>query len=615
MNSDSSTHFLTGIDTVPALLARRVALTPNKPAHFTRDDSGAWRPTTWSQLATDIEQVAAGLTELGLAQGERIAILANTSQDWEICQIAAFQIGMTVIGIDPHYPAEQINRILSELRPAALVAGDDSLLQRVDPAMRARLRLVLMTGERAVSDGIVTLARLKHRHGAARTTDRAAPVRGDDPAIIVFSSGTTGVPKPIVYTHAQICMACQAFVEALENIDDGCSLVCWLPLANLFQRVINYCGIIKGAVTYIVTDPRLVMDCVREANPQVFFAVPRFCERLYAGVEDVVAKLPKPIAAVIRGGLAANIRESHLAAAHIPVPLGTRLFALVARHTVLKRLRRIMGRELKYIVSGSAPCPKWLLDTFAALGMPILEAYGQSENIIPIAANVWSARKTGTVGRPLKCNQVRLSAEGVVEVRGPGVFRADLAENRARPALTPDGYLATGDLGEFTADGFLTLTGRQAEVFKTANGRWAAPSDIEAALRRVRYVDQVAVLARDGATILAILVISAPAYTGGGTSGAPGGGDLDLRAPQAQERIRGDVVREVAALAPALWPRGLLLTTRPFSVEGGELTTNFKLRRAAIGRKYESPLGGLIDEIHRSGSTSSGGDQIRIHVL
>jgi long-chain acyl-CoA synthetase len=604
-------HFFAGLDTVPALLAKRAALTPGKPAHFTQDKSGAWQPTSWSELAAIIGRVAAGLADLGLREGERVAILAGTSQDWEACQIAALQLGATVIGIDPYYPAEQVNRIISELKPTALVAGNHSLLERVVPAVRAQLRMVLMIDDSAADNGVVSLATLKNSDEKAHARRPAAPIRGDDPAMIFFSSGTTGTPKPVVYTHAQVCLACRAILEAFEDIEEGCHLVCWMPLANPFQRIINFCGFVKGAVTYIVNDPRLVMECVPVANPHVFITVPTFCERLYAGINDNVSKLPKPIGALIRGGIAANVRENSLKAAGSSVPLSTQLFAALARRTVLKRLRGVMGSNLKYIVSGSAPCSAWLLDTFAAIGIPILEAYGQSENIIPIAANVRSANKPGTVGRPFKYNEVRLSDEGVIQVRSPGVFHAELAENQARPALTPDGYLSTGDLGEFLEGGYLKLTGRQADVFKTANGRWVSPGDIEAALRRVQYVEEAAVLIRDGATILAIVVISAAAYA----RARAHAGALDLAAPPVQQEIRGDLTRELAALAPAIWPRGVLLTTQMFSIEGGELTTNFKLRRAAIDRKYDSALAGLSREIHSAKSQRMQPEQMKLHVL
>ncbi len=407
MTPESVEHFFAGVDTVPALLAKRVALTPGTPAHFTQDAGGAWRPTTWSDLVVAIQKVAAGLADLGLVHGDRIAILAGTSQDWEICQIAALQLGVTVIGIDPYYPAGQINPIVSGLKPVALVVGDVSLLQRVDPALRAQLRFVVMIGDRAVTESVVSLAALKNRDKKALATRSAVPIRGEDPAMIVFSSGTAGIPTPIVYTHAQVCLACRALVETYDDLDDRSSLVCWLPLSNLFQRVQNIGAIVTGQASYIVNDPRKVMECVPVANPQVFIAVPRFCERLYAGIEEKLSTLPKPLGAMIKGGIAANVRENQLKAADLPVPLGTRMFAMLARRTVLKGLSHIMGSNLKYIVSGSAPCPMWLLETFGAIGIPILEAYGQSENIIPIAANVPSAVKLGTVGRPFKYNEVR----------------------------------------------------------------------------------------------------------------------------------------------------------------------------------------------------------------
>jgi|GEM_PF-511977 len=612
--SGSVQDFFAGIDTVPALLAKRAALSPDKPAHYTENVGGSWEPTTWSELFVAVEQVAAGLADLGLAQGERIAIMAGTSQDWEICQFAVLQLGAIVIGIDPRCPAAQVDQILSELKPSALISGDASLLQRIDPAVRAKIRSVLMMGDAVDNDGIVSLSTMKNFDKKAVATRAAASIGRDDPAIIVFSSGTTGIPKPIVYTHAQVCLACQAITELLEKVPDGCTLVCWLPLANLFQRLINYCGMVKGAVTYFVNDPRRVMECVPVANPHVFFAVPGFCERLYAGIEDTVSKLPTPIAALVMGGIAANVRENQLKAADLPVPLGTRLFAVLARSTVLKRVRRIMGSNLQYIVTGSAPCPMWLLDAFAAIGIPIIEAYGQSENIVPIATNVWSARKPGTVGRPLKYNEVRLSDEGVVQVKGPGVFHADLAENQALPALTPDGFLSTGDHGEFVPGGYLKLTGRQAELFKTPNGRWMSPGDIEAVLRRVHYVEQAAVLIRDGATLLALLVISAPAYAHARVTAVPAG-EFDLRDPRVQEAIRGDLMRELAAIAPAIWPRGLLLTTQMFSIEGGELTTNFKLRRPAIDKKYDFALAGLSRAVHGARSLRTGSEPIKIHVL
>ena len=611
MTPGSVERFLASVDTIPALLAKRAALTPDAPAHFTQNQDGVWRSTSWSELAAVTERVAAGLADLGLRRDERIVILAGTSQDWDICQIAALKLGALVIGIDPYYPADQANQMMSHLKPVALIAGNQSLLQRVDPVLRAAVRFVLVIDDAVQTDGVISVSRLKeHKAPARAVTD--TPVRGDDPALIAFSSGTTGVPKPIVYTHAQVCLACRAILEAFDDIEEGCNLVCWMPLANSFQRIINLCAFVKGAATYFVEDPRQVMKCLPIANPYIFIAVPTFCERLYAGINETLSRLPRPIGALIRGGITANRAQHVLKAAGLSVPLCTRFVAALANRTVLKRVRGVMGSRLRYIVSGSAPCPEWLVHGFAALGIPVLEAYGQSEDIVPIAANLLSASKPGTVGRPLKYNEVRLSEEGVVQVRGPGVFHPHLAENTERPALTPDGYLVTGDLGEFVEGGYLRLTGRQGNVFKTANGRWVSPGVIEAALRRVPYVEQAAALGRRGATILAIAVISAPAYARARADTRSG--EMDLTDPGTQREIQADLTRELGALAPAIWPHGVVLTTRTFSIEGGELTSNLKLRHAVIDRKYDTALTQLCADIDRARSQPGQSEPARLCV-
>ena len=218
----------------------------------------------------------------------------------------------------------------------------------------------------------------------------------------------------------------------------------------------------------------------------------------------------------------------------------------------------------------------WILERFGALGIPILEAYGQSENIIPIAANALDAARPGSVGRPLRYNEVRLAEDGEVQVKGPGVLDPTVGDNaRYRASLTEDGYLATGDLGEWLPDGFLRLTGRKTDVFKAPNGRWVAPAAIEGALRQVTGVEQAVVLQRGA--ILGVLVLD--------------------RNPPPPGRMRDEMLRVLADFPRGGRPQGLLLTTRPLTVEGGEQTTNLKLRRDAVERRHAAELDELRKRI------------------
>ncbi|MBN1772058.1 MAG: AMP-binding protein [Deltaproteobacteria bacterium] len=555
--------------TIPGLLERRLADTPDATAYFTRNAAHDWRATSWRDFADAVGSVAGGLTGLGLRCGDRLAVLAPTSLEWDVCQHAALQLGACVVGIDPHYPAELADTLVAQLAPTVLVAGDPRLLERIRPETRGRLRaLVLFEGAASDCTPFGTLA--------AGPTAPPAVCTADDPALVAFSSGTSGLPKAVTYTHRQVVLACEAILDRFSDLEAGSTLVCWLPLANLFQRMINFCAMARGGTSYVVGDPRAAVDVARVAHPQVFVAVPRFLEKLWDGMRAKLAEAPRPLRLLVERALATALLLLRLEQRGERVPFTLRLAVAASRRTVLRPLRNVLGPRLRYFVSGSAPCPLGILERFAALGLPIYEAYGQSENVVPIAAGAPGAAVAGSVGRPMRSNDVRLADDGEVQVKGPGVFDPAVADNaRHRSSLTADGYLATGDLGEWLPGGFLRLTGRKAELWKAPNGRWVAPAPIEGALRQVPGVEQAAVLLRGA--VVGVLVLDRPA--------------------PAPDRLRAELLRALGEFPPGTRPQGLLLTTRPFTIEGGELTSNLKLRRDVVERRHAAELDALRDRL------------------
>lgn len=555
--------------TLPGLLERRTALAPGAPAYVVPDDGGRWHPVDWRSFRDRVGAAARGLAAGGLRRGDRIAILAPTSLDWDVCQLAALSLGACVVGIDPHYPADLADALVADLRPAILVAGGPELLGRIRPETGATLRAVALFEGSA--PGV-----LPWRSLAAEPAAPPHDCAPGEPALVAFSSGTSGRPKAVTYTHRQVALACEAILDRFADIEEGSTLVCWLPLANLFQRIINFCSMAGGGSSWVVSDPRRAVEVARIAAPQVFIAVPRFLEKLWDGMRKKLADLPAPARVPIERAVEAARLQVRLEQRGERVPFTLRLAAAAARRTILRPLRRVLGSRLRYFVSGSAPCPLPILERFAALGLPVYEAYGQSENVVPIAAGAPGASRPGSVGRPLRHNEVRLAGDGEVQVRGPGVFDPAVADNaRYRGSLTPDGYLATGDLGEWLPGGFLRLTGRKADLWKAPNGRWVSPAAIEGALREVPGVEQAVVLPRS--PLVGVLVL---------------GGDVP-----AHDRLRDDVTRALEAFPPGERPRGFLLTTRPLSIEGGELTTNLKLRRDAVERRHAADLEALRERI------------------
>ena len=591
--------------TVPGLLAARQARTPDAVALWQVSGDGAWRPSTWTDYRRAVASVASGLCRLGLAAGERVGILGATRPQWDTAQLGILAAGGVAVGLDLHGQDEHTQDIARRCRFVGIVVDNPALLGKLGDELRRTLRFVVSIEPVAPADAadasntandgarIVDLATLL----AQPADDGWNQARADTPATIIFTSGTTGAPKGIEYSHRQMCLAADAILAAFTDIAEGSHLACWLPLSNLFQRMINLCAIGCDAQTFYVADPREIMRHVAQIEPHVFIGVPRFFEKLYAGIVYTLRQKPAWQQALARWAWTVGDRVASARRAGQRCPAVLTAQHRLAEALVLRRLRGILGNQLRFMVSGSAPMPRWLLERFDALGLPILEAYGISENIIPVALNRPGRSRFGTVGQPLAGNEVKLADDGELLVRGPGVFsgyfgEADNAskdrENGAQACVDAEGYLASGDFATIDADGYITLVGRKAEIFKTSTGRRVAPAAIESLLRQLPDAEYAAVFGAGRAQPSALLIVTKAAWQGDSQRFAA--------------RLR-EAARQVLKPLPAyLQPAGIALTTRTFSIGGGELTANLKLRRQTIARNFSDQL----DELHAHIDTASG---------
>ena len=582
--------------TVPGLLAHRASRTPRTPAYCVRRDSTAWEAVDWGDFASRVDNVAAELARSGLAPGDRIGILAPTCIEWEYTQMGALRLGAVVVGIDPYYPEETRHALLRSLRLTSLVVEDRAVLERMPAEVLERIKLIMIFKGPTPTTACRVLPLQEALAGsefAGRVLQSRPGPSADNVAIVVFSSGTSGAPKPIAFTHEQVVLAIEAIVEAFPDIAEESHFVCWLPLANLFQRIINFCAITKGVTSYMVSDPRNVMNELPSAAPSLMIGVPRFYERVREGIEHQVSSL-RGIPGLL-GRLALGIARRR-ADGHRSVT--DSLLAPALDKWVLPRVRGAFGPNLRYLISGSAPMPWRLLHWYEAVGLPVYEAYGASENIIPISMNRPGTRRLGTVGQPLAPNDVRLGSDGEILVRGPGVFSGYLDSTNAQ-ALRPDGFWATGDLGELDADGFLSVTGRKSEVFKSPGGRWIVPENIESALQTVPYIGQAVVVTDGIPGLVALACMDVTALRSrrlsrpGETARLPTSALTDSEKQALQAELRS----ALAELPSSERPRVVLVRSHPFTVEGGELTANLKLRRRVIALKYRSVINRALVEL------------------
>jgi long-chain acyl-CoA synthetase len=336
------------------------------------------------------------------------------------------------------------------------------------------------------------------------------------------------------------------------------------------------------------------MTHIGSIEPHLFIGVPRFYEKLYAGMIEKINQGSAWQQALVAWSL--RVGESYtdvLRSGKRPNRL-RRLYHGLADLLVLQRLRSVMGANLRYMVSGSAPMPLWLLERFHTMGLLVLEAYGMSENAIPVAANRLDAYRFGTVGRPMSGCEVRLANDGELMVRGPGVISSYYGEEQAG-LLDADGYLASGDYATIDADGFITLIGRKSEIIKTATGRRIAPAGIESFLLKVPTVESAAVFGAGRPFLVAVVVVPTEALSlmvGENT------GKSSLMAYC--EWICPEFAKYLAPLPDYKRPAGLVVTTRPFTSEGGELTINLKLRRRNIAKCYAGELETLYRRLEQT---------------
>lgn len=577
--------------TLPALLAHRAAATPRAIAYRVDDARGGWQSTGWAEFADQVQVLAGRLQDAGLRHGDRLAIICPVSLQWELIHHAALALGAVVVGLDTHDLPARVAAMAAKAEVSAFAISDGRSLSALGPADWQRTRFVLALDEALQLPAPVR--RLDWHDVTAPAPSRAVmpAVHPGDLATIIFTSGTTGEPKGIAYRHEQVCLAIDAIRDAFPFAGPGTRLLCWLPLSNLFQRIVNLAAVATGTTTYLWADPRRVMEALPRVEPDVFIGVPRFFEKLHEGITARIAGQGRTARALVGWAWQTGREFSTRQRSGRPSGVGLKLRHALADRLVLRRIRSVMGQRLRCMVTGSAPASKHLLEEFHALGWLVLEAYGMSENVVPIAMNRIDRFRFGTVGQPVSGNDIRVREDGAVLVRGSGVFEGYLNEGaKAAAARDADGFYATGDLGAFDTDGFLTLTGRDGDLIKTSTGRRIAPAAVEAALRSVPGIDQAVLMGNGRKLPIALCALTTPTT------------DHDMLASLAE--------RLTAALAPINErdrPAGLAFLQRPLSLETGELTPNLKLRRAAIEKLHEELLGRLDTRLARRDAVAPAG--------
>ncbi len=562
---------------LPELLKARARETPQEVAQWFLDNEGGWLSISFHGFYQEVVDLAWKLKALGINKGDVIAIMAATGRQWELIHHAILSLGGVVVGIDPGEIPGQLEAIVNIAGIQTLVIDRLERLDKFDEDIKAQFKLIITFDEKAIeseSAKAIFINIPNRQAGELKKKPLPDVVNPEDVATIIFTSGTTGAPKGIAYRHDQIIAAVDAILQTYPELAQlPCHLACWLPLSNLFQRMVNLCAIASGAEVYFVEQPQKIIDYLPQINPHLFIAVPRFYEKLYQGFEVELNQKPEIVVQCLRYCLIAGESNSLIG----------KLFRKINSH-LFKSFTALFGSNIRYLASGSAPMPLWLLKRFDAMGLLILEAYGLSENVVPIAANRPTAYRLGTVGKALKGNSIILAEDGELLVKGIGVFNGYLKDQQHDHSLSKDGYLASGDYAEIDSQGFIHLTARKSEVFKTSTGRKIAPVEIEALLHHDFRVEHAVVFGESRKFLVTLITVGASLSNN------------EAETIAYAQKIATALAQCISDLPEYKRPVGVVLCFRNLSIEQQELTGNLKIRRKAIQQNY----GVWIDELYNA---------------
>jgi len=578
-------------ETLPSLIRR--SLSQPRDAVLVERAGGAWTPTSSSRLLERIAHLACALRDAGLSQGDRVAILAGDCVNWVVADFAALFAGCVVVPIFPTQAQDQVAYILNDSQAKLLFADTQAAAHRVRALGIQTLRVVVFesSGEDSLTALEAAGARVHQQHPERPAAFEAA-LSPEDLAVLIYTSGTTGEPKGVMLSHYNIAFTAQSsFAHAFDVVAPESDVLSVLPFSHIYEHCIIYGYMLSRVHHHISHSVDQLLEDLREVRPVVMTAVPRIFERVLAGI---TAK------AKAHGGLRAKIVPWALNAGRLYMSAKVKgsqpsaLLALqyrVAHALVLRKLRPMLGLErLKFFVSGSAPLHFDTAMTLLGAGIPIVEGYGPTECSPVITVNRFTDNHYGTVGKPIPGVRIKLAGDGEILASGPNVMMGYYKNPQATAQAIEDGWYHTGDIGTIDEQGYLHITDRKNELFKTSGGKFIAPSRVEGAIKRSVYVNQVMIVG-DGRPHPAALV--SPNW------------DLvrmelgiDRAVPVTQLAERPDVVafltkevrRTTEDLARFEQVRKVLVLPQELSVESGELSPTLKVKRRIVEGRYAADI-------------------------
>jgi len=596
--------------TIPQMFWDRVRQWPDRVI-LREKEFGIWQQITWAEFGARAREIGCALADIGFGQGDVGCVLSNTNKEWLYADLGVLGAGGVSTGIYPTDAASQVEYLVNNCGAKVIFVEDEEQLDKV-LAVRERCpslqQIVIfdMEGLRDFADPMAMS--LDDFMARGRAYDAAHPgdwqemlqrAKPADLAILVYTSGTTGPPKGAMISHHNVIFQCVNGCQLLEQ-QPGDERLAFLPLCHVAERVIGaYYSLYTGTVVNFCESPDTVPENVREVQPTVFGGVPRIWEKFYSAIQIAVkdATPLQRLAYRVAIGIGEQVADCRLEGRRVGPWLA--LQHQLAYWLVLKNIRKMMGIDrCRWLVTGAAPISPQLIRWYLALGVDMLEVYGQTENTGLATSMLTDRIKLGTVGRCVPFGELKISPEGEILLRGEHIFMGyyNMPEKTAETIV--DGWLHTGDVGFVDNEGFVKITDRMKDIIITAGGKNITPSEIENELKFSPYISDAVVIG-DGRKFLTALVMidHENVEKFAQDRNVPFTNFASLtRAGEVVELIGNEVEAVNKKFARVETVKKFRLIEHLLDPEDEELTPTMKLKRSFVNKKYAE----LIESMYRS---------------
>ncbi|MEH6765323.1 MAG: long-chain fatty acid--CoA ligase [Aequorivita antarctica] len=553
--------------------------------------SGEWKATSTQEYIDKANAISRALINMGVKPNDKVALISTTNRtEWNICDIGIMQTGAQDVPVYPTISESEYEYVLNHSESLYCFVSDKEVYDKV-MAIKANvpsLKEVYTFDEvKGAKNWSEVLEKGKDESNQNELDKRKEAIHEDDVATLIYTSGTTGKPKGVMLSHKNIATNAKYSADRLPIELGKSSSLSFLPVCHVYERMLHYMYQYCGVELYFAESLETISDNLKEVKPEVMTAVPRVLEKVY---DKIYAK----------GGELSGIKKKLFFWA---IDLGLKYEPYgengwwyesqlkLANKLIFSKWREALGGNLKAIASGSAPLQPRLARVFNAAQIPVMEGYGLTETSPVVSVNDMRNHgfKIGTVGKPLKETEVKIAEDGEILVKGPQVMIGYYKNQEQTDEVIKDGYFHTGDIGEIDSEGFLKITDRKKEMFKTSGGKYVAPQVIENIMKQSRFIEQIMVIG-EGEKMPAALI--QPDFEFLKEWGSKKGRDLpsDPKEIIKNQAVIDRIQKEVDFYNENFghWEKvkRFELTPDVWSIEGGQLTPTMKMKRKIIKAQY-----------------------------